>query len=158
MAPKPVIAFAAALLTAGALGACTPTTAYNGFQVRDDKPSDVKVGVDTKSTVLSRLGSPSMVSTFEPNIWFYVSQVTRKVAYKTPKLQSRDVVAISFADDEKVVEVNTFDMKKGVDVAYAKPETPTRGRQMTVLEQLLGNVGRGGMIPQQNVPGQRPGS
>jgi hypothetical protein len=29
---------------------------------------------------------------------------------------------------------------------------------MTILEQLLGNVGRGGMLPQDDeAPGQRPG-
>ncbi|MEG0818434.1 MAG: outer membrane protein assembly factor BamE, partial [Brevundimonas sp.] len=35
-------------------------------------------------------------------------------------------------------------------------ETPTRGRQLTILEQLLGNVGRG-QLPrtEEDVPGQR---
>ena len=35
-------------------------------------------------------------------------------------------------------------------------ETPTRGRQLTILEQLLGNVGRG-QLPQteEDLPGQR---
>jgi outer membrane protein assembly factor BamE (lipoprotein component of BamABCDE complex) len=158
MAPKPVVAFAAALVLGVGLSACTPMVAYNGFQAREEKPQDVQVGVDTKSTVLTRLGSPSAVSTFEPNIWFYVSQVTSKVAYKNPKLRSRDVVAIKFSDDEKVEEVNAYDAEDGFRIAYAKGETPTRGRQITVLEQLLGNVGRGGMLPQEEVaPGQRPG-
>jgi outer membrane protein assembly factor BamE (lipoprotein component of BamABCDE complex) len=158
MAPKPVIAFAAAILACAGLSACSPTVAYSGFQAREEQPKDVKVGVDTKSTVLSRLGSPSVVSTFEPNIWFYVSQVTSKVAYKNPKLRSRDIVAISFADDEKVKAVQAYDASKGFRVAYAKGETPTRGRQITILEQLLGNVGRGGMLPQEEeAPGSRPG-
>ena len=35
-------------------------------------------------------------------------------------------------------------------------ETPTRGRSLTVLEQLLGNVGRG-QLPrtEEDIPGQR---
>lgn len=158
MAPKPVIAFAAAVIAGAGLSACSPTVSYTGFQAREEQPKDVKVGVDTKSTVLTRLGSPSVVSTFEPNVWFYVSQVTTKVAYKNPKLRSRDIVAISFDDDEKVKSVQAYDASKGFRIAYAKGETPTRGRQITVLEQLLGNVGRGGMLPRdEDVPGQRPG-
>jgi outer membrane protein assembly factor BamE (lipoprotein component of BamABCDE complex) len=158
MAPKPVIAFAAALVAVAGVSACAPIVSYNGFQAREEQPKDVKVGVDTKSTVLSRLGSPSVVSTFEPNIWFYVSQISSKVAYKNPRLLARDVVAIRFSDDEKVASVEAFDASKGFRVAYAKGETPTRGRQITVLEQLLGNVGRGGMLPQEEeAPGQRPG-
>ena len=42
-------------------------------------------------------------------------------------------------------------------IAYNKAETPTRGRELSVIEQLLGNIGRGGMLPQDNDPGQRPG-
>ncbi|HTI67388.1 MAG TPA: outer membrane protein assembly factor BamE [Caulobacteraceae bacterium] len=157
MASKPLIVLAAVCLVGLGAGACAPTIAYNGFQAREDKPADVKVGVDTKSTVLARLGSASTVATFEPNIWFYISQMTNKVAYKNPKVQTREVVAITFGPDEKVVSVKTYGLKNGFQVAYNKNETPTRGRELSVLEQLLGNIGRGGMMPQENDPGQRPG-
>lgn len=156
MAPKPLIAFAAAVALGAGLSACAPTVSYNGFQAREEKPQDVKAGTDTKSTVLARLGSPSMVSTFDPNVWFYISQTTSKVAYKQPALKSRDITAITFSKDEKVEAVNNYNLNNSYKIAYAKDETPTRGRQITVLEQLLGNVGRGGMLPQQDVPGQRP--
>ena len=36
----------------GAGGLRARSIAYNGFQAREDKPRDVKVGDDTKSTVL----------------------------------------------------------------------------------------------------------
>ena len=44
----------------------------------------------------------------------------------------------------------------GQDVAMSDRETPTRGRELTILEQLLGNVGRG-QLPrtEEDVPGQR---
>ena len=157
MSPARTLLIAAAAVAG--LSACAPISRYSGFQAIENRPADVKVGEDTKSTVLARLGSPSTTSTFEPNVWYYVSQVTSKVAYKNPKLRSRDVVAITFSDDEKVEAVNTYDATDGFRVAYNKDETPTRGRQMTVLEQLLGNVGRGGMLPNDDDygPGQRPG-
>jgi outer membrane protein assembly factor BamE (lipoprotein component of BamABCDE complex) len=157
MASKPIIALAALCLVGLGAGACAPTVAYNGFQAREDKPQDVKVGEDTKSTVLARLGSPSTTAAFEPNIWYYVSQMTNKVAYKNPKVQTREVVAITFATDDKVKEVKTYGLKNGFAVAFNKAETPTRGRELSVIEQLLGNIGRGGMLPQDNDPGQRPG-
>jgi outer membrane protein assembly factor BamE (lipoprotein component of BamABCDE complex) len=159
MPHKSVVALVfAAACAAGAAG-CTPVTAYNGFQAREEKPADVKVGEDTKSTVLTKLGTPSQVATFEPNIWFYISQVTDKYAYYNPRMKSRDVVAITFGPDEKVKEVKALTLKNGYQVAYSKRETPTRGRELTVLEQLLGNVGRGttGQLPPQDDPGQRGG-
>jgi outer membrane protein assembly factor BamE (lipoprotein component of BamABCDE complex) len=150
--------FAVAALCLVGAGACTPTVSYNGFQAREDKPQDVKIGVDTRSTVLTKLGSPSTVATFEPNIWFYISQTTAQSAYLRPKLQDRDVVAITFDKDEKVTGVKAYKLKDGYKIAYSDRETPTRGRELSVLEQILGNVGRGGMLPQdENDPGNPRG-
>lgn len=157
MASKSLIVIAALCVAGAGMAACTPTIAYNGFQAREDKPQDVKVAEDSKSTVLARLGSPSTTATFEPNVWYYVSQMTNKVAYKNPKVQAREVVAITFGADEKVAKVDTYTLKNGYQVAYNGAETPTRGRELSVLEQLLGNIGRGGMLPQDNDPGNRPG-
>jgi outer membrane protein assembly factor BamE (lipoprotein component of BamABCDE complex) len=147
---------AAATLAQG----CTPISAYQGFQVVDTKPSDLKVGEDTKSTVLAHLGSPSSVSTFDPNVWFYISQVTEHQAFYQARTIRRDVVAISFdKEDEKLAKVDTLSLKDGRVIAFNGRETPTRGRELSILEQILGTVGRGSLLPNQDdtTPGNRPG-
>jgi outer membrane protein assembly factor BamE (lipoprotein component of BamABCDE complex) len=153
-------ALAATVLAAAGLSACSPITSYSGFQAIDSDPKDVKVGTDTKSTVRAKLGSPSVQSTFDPNVWFYVNQVKQRVAFRKPTVTARNVTAISFNKDSELVEtVNVYTLKDGKLIAFNNRETPTRGREMTVLEQLLGSVGRGTMLPNQDegVPGSRPG-
>jgi outer membrane protein assembly factor BamE (lipoprotein component of BamABCDE complex) len=151
-------ALAAGLL---ATAACAPINSYSGFQAIESNPKDVKVGVDTKSTVRGKLGSPSATSTFDPNIWFYMNQVKERVAFRRPKIVARNVTAIAFnKETEQVESVNNYTLKDGKVIAYNSRETPTRGREMTVLEQMLGTVGRGGMLPRtddEGVPGTRPG-
>jgi len=168
------------LVTASALfaGACTPMTTYSGFQVVESNPADVKVGEDPKSTVLAKLGSPSATSMTESkaarpgeeigaagaldsNLWFYMSQVTDRVAFYKPRVAKRDVVAVSFsADSDQVASVNSYTLEDGKVIAFNGRETPTRGREITILEQLLGNVGQGGVLPRddsEGLPGSRPG-
>mgnify|MGYP000093615567 FL=1 len=156
---RPAVFAAAVLALAFATSACTPLTSYSGFQAIEAKPADMKVGEDSKSTLMEKLGSPSAVSTFDNNTWYYISQTTDRVAFYYPRVIKRDVVAIKFNPaDEKVASVNTYTLRDGKVIAYNGRETPTRGREMTILEQLLGNVGRGGMLPQDDeAPGQRPG-
>jgi outer membrane protein assembly factor BamE (lipoprotein component of BamABCDE complex) len=157
---RPVVFAAAVIGLAAVAGGCTPLTSYSGFQAIEARPADMKVGVDSKSTVTEKLGSPSASSTFDNNTWYYISQTTDRIAFYKPRVVKRDVVAISFAkEDEKVLAVNNYTLKDGKVIAYNGRETPTRGREMTILEQLLGNVGRGGMLPQddEGVPGTRPG-
>ncbi len=144
-----------ALCLAGA-GACAPTIATNGFQAVDVKPKDIKVG-DTRSSVLLRLGSPSTQGAFSPNVWYYISQQTERYAYYKPRVQKREVVSITFDKDEKVSEVKDLTLKDGYQIAYDRNATPTRGRQLNWIEQLLGNIGHGntGALPQDYDPGQQ---
>jgi outer membrane protein assembly factor BamE (lipoprotein component of BamABCDE complex) len=144
----------------GAMSGCAPITSYSGFQTIESNPKDVKVGTDTKSTVRGKLGSPSVTSTFDPNVWFYMNQIKQRVAFRRPQVISRNVTAIVFdKESEQVKSVDNFTLKDGKVVAINNRETPTRGRELSVLEQLLGTVGRGSMLPQddEGVPGTRPG-
>jgi outer membrane protein assembly factor BamE (lipoprotein component of BamABCDE complex) len=122
----------------------------------------VKVGVDTMSTVRGKLGSPSVTSTFDKNVWFYMNQMKERVAFRRPTVVSRNITAIKFNKDTEVVEsVKNYTLKDGKVIAYNDRETPTRGREMTILEQMLGAVGHGGILPrdqeEEGVPGNRPG-
>jgi outer membrane protein assembly factor BamE (lipoprotein component of BamABCDE complex) len=139
--------------------ACTPAISYQGYQAIDAKPGDVKVGTDTKDTVRASLGTPSVISTFDPNVWFYISQVTQKEAFYKARTIRRDVVAISFdKENQTVAKVDTFALKDGRVIAFNGRETPTRGRQLSIIEQLLGNLGQGQLGNNQDInPGSRPG-
>jgi outer membrane protein assembly factor BamE (lipoprotein component of BamABCDE complex) len=146
-------------LGAASLAACTPIASYQGFQAIDQRPTDVKVGKDTRSTVLEKLGSPTTMSTFDKDVWFYMSQWRNQTSFYTPKTTQRDVVAIAFDHDtEQVKSVDTYTLKDGRVIAFNGHETPTRGREMTVLEQLLGSIGANAVLPNdQNItPGSHP--
>ena len=154
-------AYAAIAVSLLASSACAPITSYSGFQAIESNPKDVKVGTDTKSTVRGKLGSPSATSTFDPNVWFYMNQIKQRVAFRKPQVIARNVTAITFnKESEQVESVHNYTLKDGKVIAYNTRETPTRGREMTILEQMLGAVGRGGMLPrndEEGVPGTRPG-
>jgi len=147
-----------AVSLAGLSAACAPTIGSNGFQAIDAKPQDIVAGTDTKETVLARLGSPSTTSTFEPDqVWYYISQTTEKYTYNRPVVSRRTVTEVTFEEGgDKVTGVRTLGLDDGEELAMNREQTPTRGRQLTVLEQLLGNVGRG-QLPRtdEDVPGQR---
>lgn len=151
------------ILTASALGAlalasaaCAPVIGNHGYQALDAAPADVAVGDDTKASVRDRLGTPSATSLFEgDDVWYYISQTTEKYTFNLPQVSQRSVTEIVFEGD-KVASVRTLGLEDGRDVGMNRNETPTRGRELTILEQLLGNVGRG-QLPRtdENAPGQR---
>ena len=151
-------ALVAAVAVLGSLGACAPVVGLHGFQVVDVAPSDIVAGTDTKETVLARLGTPSTTSTFEKDqIWYYMSQTTERYTYNRPQVSQRSITEITFNEaDGKVAAVRTLGLDDGEKIAMDRRETPTRGRALTLLEQLLGNVARG-QLPRtdEDVPGAR---
>lgn len=153
-------AFAIALAGTALAGACAPIASYSGFQAIESNPRDVKPGTDNKATVRGRLGSPSAVSSFDPNVWIYMNQVKETVAFMRPVVTRRDITVISFdKETEAVKTVDNLTLADGKVIAFNGRETPTRGRELTVIEQLIGSIGAGGLLPreEEGVPGSRPG-
>lgn len=155
MIRAPALLLSSALLLGAA--ACAPVTSYNGFQSRDEKPAEIKPGTDTRSTVLAKLGSPSARSSFGDPVFYYISQTVQREAFLKPRVTNRDVVAIAFDKDEHVTQVKSYKLKDGYRVAYDTRSTPTRGRELNWVEQILGTIGRGGMLPQDIDPGRARG-
>lgn len=154
----------AVILSAGLVTACNPTLRSHGYRYAEGEVPEITPGVDSQSTVLATLGNPSTRGTFEDDTWYYISATREYLAYLRPDTRERRIIAIRFDDDGTVSSVDEFGMEDGRVVALVSRETPTRGRELTILEQLLGNVGRlpseqfGG---EQNLPGgaggPRPG-
>lgn len=135
-------ALAVVLLLAAA--ACAPRQDYRGAAIDEDKIKLVQVGQSTEAQVGALLGSPSTISTF-PDwgvTYYYISSETETVAFLAPELIEQQVLAISFDKDNRVKEVKRYGLKDGKQIAFIDRETPTRGKEMTVLEQLFGNLGR----------------
>jgi outer membrane protein assembly factor BamE (lipoprotein component of BamABCDE complex) len=131
-----------------AVGACTPVNSYQGFQVIDQSPTDVKPGQDTRATVQAKLGSPTEVATFDKNEWFYISQVSSKIGFYPVHTDKRQVTAIAFSKDgDKVSAVRVYSLRDGRVIAYNTRETPTRGREISAIEQLLGSISAAGALP-----------
>lgn len=154
-----MVAKACALVLAAtvALGACTPVQDTHGF-VADipDPAASVQAGVDTKATVVARLGSPSTTSAFEgESAWYYIRSVQERLAFFESKTVDREIIAIRFGENDVVASVDVFGMERGRVVAIADGATPTRGRELGVIEQLFGNIGRTPLPPQDEDPRDR---
>jgi len=136
-----ILAAAAALASA-----CNPVLRTHGYIPTAEKPQAVNPATDTKTSVLSRLGNPSVKSTFEEEIdedvWYYMSAVRQRYAYLRPQIEDRTITAIHFNPDGQVSKVAEYGLEDGVPVDYVSRKTPTRGRELSALEQIFGTIGR----------------
>ncbi|WP_416877913.1 outer membrane protein assembly factor BamE [Litorimonas sp.] len=128
------------------LSACNPILRTHGYVPTEAKPQEVNPETDTKASVLARLGNPSVKSTFDEDldedVWFYMNSVRQRYAYLRPKIEDRNITAITFNVDGNVTKVAEYGIEDGQYVDYVNRKTPTRGRELSVLEQIFGTIGR----------------
>jgi outer membrane protein assembly factor BamE (lipoprotein component of BamABCDE complex) len=135
---RPVLAVALAALGV----ACTPIIEVRGNNPPPEQLAQVKVGASTREDVQALLGTPSNVTPFGEESWHYISAVTEREAFFEPVILERKVVTVVFDRAGMVRAIDNRGLEDGKDVVPNSRETPTAGKEMTVLQQMMGNVGR----------------
>jgi outer membrane protein assembly factor BamE (lipoprotein component of BamABCDE complex) len=142
------------LLASALLAGCTPVVSQRGYLQDIDAEASIDPASDTKTTIQQRLGYPSTEATFNADAWYYISSVEKQVAFFHPSVQSRAILAIYFDKTGKVTDLKHYTLQDGHVVAFETLETPSRGRELTFLQQLF-NATPG--VPIQNVGNTNPG-
>ncbi len=124
------------------LASCTPTVAKRGNTIEDDQLQQIKVGESTREDVAKVLGTPTQMATFDDKTWYYIGQRTEKEAFFDPELKEQKIVTVEFTPEGKVLSVNKTGAELARNIDPASGKTPTYGKDITILQQLLGNIGR----------------
>jgi outer membrane protein assembly factor BamE (lipoprotein component of BamABCDE complex) len=149
-------ALVALSLGAGMLAACGAQIDRHGHVFIDVDLQQVQPGM-SKDQVTNVLGSPDTTSTIGGDAYYYISTTQKTVAFLKPYEIDRQVVAVYFNSGQTVQQVANYGLKDGVVVNYYKGETPARGKDLSVLEQLFGNLANRKMFKDQRPGGGVPG-
>jgi outer membrane protein assembly factor BamE (lipoprotein component of BamABCDE complex) len=133
---------AAGLAVVLAAAACTPRIDQRGNRPDEEQVVLINPGVDDKNRVAELIGTPSAISTFDDRTWYYISKRTETMAFLDPELIDQEVLAISFDESGIVENMRVYGPEDGRTIAYVDRTTPTEGNELTLIQQLLGNLGR----------------
>ena len=115
----------------------------NRGYVFDEKLLDqIEINKTISNDVMSILGSPSTTSAIDSSTWYYIFSKAETIAFYRPEVTDRRVLAVSFGNDNKVNNLKYYGLEDGKIISYVDRTTPTRGRELTILQQLFGNLGR----------------
>jgi outer membrane protein assembly factor BamE (lipoprotein component of BamABCDE complex) len=126
----------------GALSGCAAEVKNHGYAPDDALLADITAGRDTRSSVRSKIGRPSTSGVFTDNGWYYVATTVEHYMYHDPKVTDRRIVAVQFDASDVVAAVNVYGIEDGRIIDLQTRTTPTHGRQLTILQQVLGNFGK----------------
>ncbi len=136
-----------AILAAAAVAAsgCSPTTDTRGNIPLKEAVETIERGKQNRDQVVAILGSPSTTSALagkKKEIWYYIGKRTETLAFFEPKLVERKILAIKFDERGMVETIASYDASAGKTVEMVDRVTPTKGKDLGFLQQILGNLGR----------------
>jgi outer membrane protein assembly factor BamE (lipoprotein component of BamABCDE complex) len=114
----------------------------HGYIPDEDLVAKLRPGVHDRDSVTSLFGSPTSVANFNGETWLYVKRESEHIAFFDEKLLDQAVLAIHFNKSGVVSGIKRYAMADGRTLVPVDRKTPTRGKEMTVIEQLFGNIGR----------------
>jgi outer membrane protein assembly factor BamE (lipoprotein component of BamABCDE complex) len=135
--------FAAGLLTASIM-ACAPVIDNRGYFFDDRSVNDIEKGVTNQEAVRETFGSPTSESVLNNGAYYYIYSRFVTESYRAPKEVDRKVLAIYFDENKTVRDLAVYGLEDGIIVPIVARTTQTQGSELTVLQQIFGNVGRFG--------------
>lgn len=121
--------------------ACAPVYRNHGYIPSDDELALIEVGVDTRDTVAVAVGRPSAAGLLNDLGWYYVQSRWKSRGALPPLEEDRQVVAITFAENGVVENVERFGLEQGRIVPISRRITESNVKGASFLRQLLGNIG-----------------
>lgn len=129
------------LVASSVIAACTPSYKNHGYVPSEEDLASLVVGVDTRSTVDELVGVPSASGLLDGGDYYYVRSRIKEVGAYRPEVVERQVLAISFAPDETIANIERFSLADGNVVPLTRRVTDSSVVGKGFLRQLLGNFG-----------------
>ena len=136
-------------LACACIAGCAAEINARGNTPTDEKLSQVTPGM-SREDVMQVLGSPSTSSTFTDKAWYYIGQRTEDYAFYLPKVLERQVVVVQFDDLGRVEEVKRLEKDDGRTIEMVDRTTPAVARDLSLMQQIFGNLGKAPALPGSN--------
>ena len=102
---------AGVLLAPLALAGCDHIVDQRGFAATPGSVDKIEIGTQSREDVVRLVGSPSAVATFNPNVWYYITQKQETFAFLKPKITEQNVMQLTFNDTGRLQTVKKYDLE-----------------------------------------------
>lgn len=133
---------AALVLAVLASASCTTLVRHHGYAPDEAALAQIDVGRHTRETVAAAIGRPSSAGVLSDGGWYYVGSRWEQFGPRPPVEVERELVAISFDAAGRVSNIERFGLEDGQVVALSRRVTDSQIGGMTLIQQLLSNIGR----------------
>jgi len=130
------------LLFLGVLSSCVVNTSNHGYEQNPDVFLKLKNEKSLKIQVLEEVGTPSVISTFDNDIWYYVTTKTRRISFFNPQVIESMVVQLNFSREGVLSDIIVYTIKDNRKLEFNQRMSSIKGDDTSMLKDFFYNFGR----------------
>jgi len=120
---------------------CIKTVHVSGHLFEEKELQALKAA-KSKQDIENLLGSPTSVSSFGPETWYYITTKKETISFWPDKVLEQNIIAISFKKGD-IIDVVARYNEKNIKHHELVPEiTIVKGNDSTTAQQFFSNVGK----------------
>jgi outer membrane protein assembly factor BamE (lipoprotein component of BamABCDE complex) len=123
------------------VASCAATYRNHGYIPPEEDLQNLIIGVDGRATVDDLIGAPALSGISGDGDYYYVRSRSRTKGMFRSKEVERQVLAISFNEDDTIANIETFGLEDGRIVPLTRRVTDNSVVKTGFLRQLLNNIG-----------------
>jgi outer membrane protein assembly factor BamE (lipoprotein component of BamABCDE complex) len=120
---------------------CTKIVYVSGH-LFEDKELNALQKANSKQDVETILGSPTSVSSFGPETWYYITTKKETISFWPAKILEQNIIAVGFKKNDKIDVIARYNEKNIKNHKLVPEITIVKGNDLTTAQQFFGNVGR----------------
>ncbi len=124
------------------VSACSDDVDNRGYITKFSDFSKLEAGVSSKDEVQALLGSPTTTSLYGKEQWIYLGSEVTKETFFEPEVKNYEAFIITFNSDDIVEKIDKRDKNSLKEIEISEDKTATGGSKVTIIQQLLGNLGK----------------
>jgi len=121
---------------------CVVNVSNHGYEQPPENFITLKDNKADKGAVLESAGSPSVISTFNPNIWYYITTKTRRVSLLNPQVIESLVVQLNFDETGNLFDIGIYKIIDNRKLVFNRSQSQIKGDDTSMLKDFLYNFGR----------------
>ena len=102
----------------------------------------IVIGQTNNQELVSKLGTPSAVSSFGEQVYYYIHTKHDVSAFHAPTLIEQNVVAFTFDKGGKLLSINQYDKDSFNDLQISSRTVEIKGNELNPYKQIMSNVGK----------------
>lgn len=125
-----------------AAAACAGEITHHGYVPEDGALDQIQIG-SSREQVRLVMGTPTTTAAIGNEVFFYISERKKRVMFFEPETIDRRILTFYFDEENRLGRIANYGLHDGKVIDLISRTTPSRGDELTLLRQMLGNVGQG---------------